>query len=121
MFLVNFSFLKSNEAVSILTPAQDPQAIYHGRVWVCANHAIGVQQILHVKNHAGQILQVHLVCHSSLRWNYRNILKNFRTPLSFFQKESKSTALFFSYIYSLEQNYKDKAKTQQKSPCYFPK
>lgn len=100
MFLANFSFLKSNEAVSILTPAQDPQAIYHGRVWVGANHAIGVQQILHVKNHAGQILQIHLVRHSSLRWNYRNILKNFWTPLSFFQKENKKNALILAIFNS---------------------
>lgn len=77
MFFSEALVSKSNEVVSILTPAQDTQTIYHGRVRVCANHAIGVQEILHVKNHSGQIFQVHLVRHSSLGWNYGNILKNF--------------------------------------------
>lgn len=29
-------------ALSILTPAQDTQAIYHGRMRICADHAIGI-------------------------------------------------------------------------------
>lgn len=87
----------------ILTPAQDTQAIYHGRMRICANHTIWIQEIFNFKNNSWQILQVNLVRHSSLRWNYGNILENLWTPLWFLQNEKD---FFFQRLiqFSLEQN-----------------
>lgn len=67
--------------MSVLTPAEDAQAVDHGGVRVGSHHTVGVDEALADLHHSGQVLQVDLVDGTHLRRNHVHVLESLRAPL----------------------------------------
>lgn len=71
----------NSEKEKQLTPAQDAQAVDHGGVGVGSHHAVGVHEAVSHLDHSGQMLKIHLMDWTNVRWNHVHIFKSIWAPL----------------------------------------
>merc|ERR1719270_768348 len=63
------------------TPSNNSEAIDHGGVTICADHAVWIQQSVFVETNSCKILQVDLVNDARSRRNYQHVLECLSAPL----------------------------------------
>ena len=89
----------------MLTPADDAQTVDHGRVRVCSNETVGIDETVHVEDDATETFQVHLVDDAGTRRHDQDVLQCLRSPLKVEANDCKVQHVIFTYSSALLRVY----------------